>query len=57
LDADLVKGKGYFLEEKHERKKGKLEGKATRARESCEADIQGIPNDVRVRVFAVYCNG
>jgi hypothetical protein len=57
LDADLVRGKGYFWEEKHERKKGQLEGKATRVREACEAHMQGRPNDARVRVFAMYCNG
>ena len=27
LDADLVKRKGYFCYEKHERRKGQLEGK------------------------------
>jgi hypothetical protein len=57
LDANLVKREGYFWEEKHERKKGKLEGKETRVREACEARIQGRPNDTRVRVFAMYCNG
>jgi hypothetical protein len=57
LDADLVKREGYFWEKKHERKKGQLEGKATRAREACEACMQGIPNDARVRVFPMYCNG
>jgi hypothetical protein len=57
LDADPVRGKGYFWEKKHERKKGQLEGKATHVRESCETCMQGIPNDVRVRVFAMYCNG
>ena len=57
LDADLVREKGYFWEEKHERKKGYLEGKASRAREACEAYMQERPNDVRVRVFAMYCNG
>jgi hypothetical protein len=57
LDADPIKGKGYFWEEKHERKKGQLEGKATLAREACDACMQGIPNDARFRVFAMYCNG
>jgi hypothetical protein len=57
LDADPVKGKCYFWEEKHERKKGQLEGKETRAREACEAHMKGRPNDSRVRVFAMYCNG
>jgi hypothetical protein len=37
-------GKGYFWGEKHEGKKGQLEGKATRAREACEAHMQGRPN-------------
>jgi hypothetical protein len=44
------------LEEKHEGKKGQLEGKASRAREACEVHMKGIPNDVRVRVFAMYFN-
>jgi len=34
LDADLVKGKGCFGEEKHERKKGQLEGKS-----ACKEDL------------------
>jgi hypothetical protein len=57
LDADPFRRKGYFWEEKHEGKKGQLEGKATGVREACEALIQGRPNDVRVRVFSMYCNG
>jgi hypothetical protein len=56
LDVNPVRRKGYFWEEKHERKKGKLEGKATRVREACKACMQGRPNDARVRVFAIYCN-
>jgi hypothetical protein len=57
LDVDLVKGKDYFWEENHQRKKVQLEGKATHVRESCEVHMEGGPNDARVRVFAVYCNG
>jgi hypothetical protein len=57
LDADPFWGKDYFWGEKHEGKKGQLEGKATRAREACEAHMQGRPNDVRVRDFAMYCKG
>jgi hypothetical protein len=34
VDVDLVKKKGYFWEEKHERKKGQLEGKKTRVRDA-----------------------
>jgi hypothetical protein len=45
------------LEEKHARRKGQLEGKATRVREAGEAHMQGRPNDTRVRVFVMYCNG
>jgi hypothetical protein len=57
VDADPIKEKGYFREEKHERKKGQLEGKKTRVRDACEESMQGRPNDARVRVFAMYCNG
>jgi hypothetical protein len=57
LDVDPVRGKCYFWEEKQEGKKGKLEGKATRAREACEAHMQGRTIDVRFSVFAMYCNG
>jgi hypothetical protein len=57
LDADPFWEKGYFLGEKHEGKKGKMEGKVARAREECEACMKGRPNDVRVRIFAMYCNG
>jgi hypothetical protein len=39
LDADPVKGKHYFWEEKHERKKEQLEGKAVRARHTCKEDL------------------
>jgi hypothetical protein len=46
-----------FLEDKHARRKGKLEGKAAHAREEGEGRMQGIPNDTRVRVFLMYCNG
>jgi hypothetical protein len=45
-----------FLEEKHARKR-QLEGKATRVREAGEAHMQGRPNDARVRVFVMHCNG
>ena len=48
LDADPFRGKGYFWGEKHKGKKGQLEGKTTRAREACEAHMQGRPNYVRV---------
>ena len=51
MDADLVRRKGYFWEEKHERRKGQLEGKATRVMEVGKACMQGIPNDARVRVL------
>jgi hypothetical protein len=44
LDADIVRRKYYFWEEKHERRKGKLEGKATHVREACEACMKGRPN-------------
>jgi hypothetical protein len=57
LDADLVRRKGYFWEENHKRRKGQLEGKTTRAREAGQVHMQGRPNDVRVRVFVMYCNG
>jgi hypothetical protein len=57
LDAEPVKGKGYFWEEKNKRKKGQLEGKSARARKACKARMQGRPNDTRVRVFVMYCNG
>jgi hypothetical protein len=57
LDTNLVRRKGYFLEEKHERRKGQLEGKEACVREEGEAHMQGRPNDVRVRVFVMYCNG
>jgi hypothetical protein len=57
LDADLVRRKGYFWEEKHERRKGQMEGKATCVREAGEAHMQGRPNNTRVRVFVMYCNG
>jgi hypothetical protein len=46
-----------FLEEKHARGKIQLEGKATCVREVEEAHMQGIPNDTRVRVFVIHCNG
>jgi hypothetical protein len=49
--------KRLFLEEKHARRKRQLEGKATCAREAGEACMQGRPNDARVRVFVMYCNG
>jgi hypothetical protein len=42
--------------EKHEGKKGQLEGKEARERKACEVCMKGIPNDVRFRVFARYCN-
>jgi hypothetical protein len=45
-----------FLEEMHARRKAQLEGKATCVRESGKERMQGIPNDVRVRVFVMYCN-
>jgi hypothetical protein len=57
LDADLVRRKGYFWEDKHKGKKGQLEGKETHAREACEARMQGRPNNDRVRLFEMYCNG
>jgi hypothetical protein len=57
LDTDPFWGKGYFWEEKHEGKKGQLEGKAARVREACEVGMQGRPNYIRVKFFAIYCNG
>jgi hypothetical protein len=57
LDVVPVRRKGCFWEEKYERKKGQLEGKTTCVREACKAHIQGRPNEARVRVFAIYCNG
>jgi hypothetical protein len=57
LDADLVRRKGYFWEEKNERRKGKLEGKEACLREVGKVRMKGRPNDTRVRVFAMYCNG
>jgi hypothetical protein len=49
--------KAIFGKKKHEGKKGQLEGKATHVREEHETCMQGRPNDVRVRFFAMYCNG
>jgi hypothetical protein len=46
-----------FLEEKHARRKGQLEGKATHVRYAGEVHMQGRPNDSRVKVFLMYCNG
>ena len=57
LDADLVRRKGYFWEENHERRKGQLEGKVACLREAGESHMQGRPNDARFRVFVMYCNG
>jgi hypothetical protein len=57
LDAGLVRRKGYFWEEKNERRKGQLKGKAPRVREEGETRMEGRPNDTRVRVFVMYCNG
>jgi hypothetical protein len=45
------------LEEKHVRRKFQLEGKPVHAREVGEERMQGIPNNARVRVFVMYCNG
>jgi hypothetical protein len=56
LDADPLWRKDNFWGKKQEGKKGQLEGKATRAREACEAHIQGRMNYFRVRAFAIYCN-
>jgi hypothetical protein len=44
LDVDPLWVKIYFWGEKHEGKKGKLEGKETHVREACEACMQGRPN-------------
>jgi hypothetical protein len=49
--------KRIFWEDKHVRRKGQLEGKATHVREAGEAHMQGIPNDTRFRFFVMYCNG
>jgi hypothetical protein len=57
LDVDPFWGKGYFWEEKHEGKKGQLEGKEALAREACKERMQGRPNDIKVRVFEMYGNG
>jgi len=46
-----------FLEENHARRKGQLEGKSAHVIEAEEARMQGRPNDARVRVFVMYCNG
>jgi hypothetical protein len=46
-----------FLEEKHARGKRQLEGKEARAREAGEAHMHGRPNNARVRVFVMHCNG
>jgi hypothetical protein len=56
LDAGLVRRKGYFWE-KHQRRRGQLEGRATSVRKAGEACMQGIPNEARVRVFVIHCNG
>jgi len=53
FDTDPFWGKGYFLGEKHKGKKGQLEGKITRAKEACEASMQGRPKCIRVRVFEI----
>jgi hypothetical protein len=45
------------LEEKHAKRKGDIEGKATRVREAGEVRMQERPNDARVKVFLMYCNG
>jgi hypothetical protein len=34
-----------------------MEGKEARVREAGEAHMQGRPNNVRVRVFVMFCNG
>ena len=39
LDVELVRRKGYFWEEKHERRKGQLEGKVARVREADEVHM------------------
>jgi hypothetical protein len=50
-------GRKAILEEKNERRKGKMEGKEAHVREVGEACMQGRPNNSRVRVFLMYCNG
>jgi hypothetical protein len=57
LDAGLVRRKCYFGEEKHERRKGQLEGKTTHVREAGRAHMQGRHNDTRLGFFLMYCNG
>jgi hypothetical protein len=47
----------FKIDLKHARRKRQLEGKATCVREEGEACMQGRPNDARVRVFVMYCNG
>jgi hypothetical protein len=53
LDVDPFWRKGSFWGEKHEGKKRKLEGEAAHAKKACEAQMQGRPNYIRVRVFAI----
>jgi hypothetical protein len=57
LEACLVRRKGYFWEEWHERRKIQLEGKDSCVREAGEVHMKGRPNDARVRFFVMYCNG
>jgi hypothetical protein len=58
LDIQVESGrKVLVLEEKHARRKGQLEGKEACVREAGKECMQGRPNDARVRVFVMYCNG
>jgi len=45
------------LEEKHAIRKWQLEGKEECAREAGEACMHGRPNESRVSVFVMHCNG
>jgi hypothetical protein len=49
--------KAIFGKRSMKGRKDSWKEKSTRVREACEARMQGRPNDARVRVFAMYCNG
>jgi hypothetical protein len=51
LDVVLVSMKGYFW------RRSMQGGKEERVREEGEACMQGRPNNTRVRIFVMYCNG
>jgi hypothetical protein len=46
-------GKRLFLGREEIRE----ERTVVRESDMCEGSMQGIPNDIRVRVFEMYCNG